>query len=641
MKYLVQIRCFHFLCLFLCLTLVFETAAQVSYPKDYFIFPYQPGTKASLTGNMGELRSNHFHGGLDIRTNYVVGKPIVAAADGYVSLLQQDTQGYGNMVILTHPNGLKTVYAHLQSFHPALEAYIRKKQYELERFQVELTPPKALFKFKKGEVLGLGGNTGSSGGPHLHFEIRDSADGIINPLIVGFPEVQDKMAPYFARMAIRPLDINSRVEGTFDRLEFGVKKVGNRYVAEKTLSVWGHVGLEAYIRDRINNGSHRAGVNCVEIKLDGKVVYYYNQSHLPLSEAKQINNHLVYDHYVRSGDRYQKCYIADGSELLRYRNNDKTGRMLIRDSQRHQVLVHLTDAHGNETELEITLVGKPPQAPQNAATAGGSRAKFRTELHENVLKIRASNLPSGTSDIVVMSNRKAITCPLAYNDDNAGVFLYDMRKGLPDSLMAPNGVAQLNFKATIVPGRNLVFKGRQIEIDFSEENLYDTLYLEVEEDLKEKTVKFGHGTIPLHGPVMVTLKPFEPVDDLDHTGAAQILNSKGAAKFAGGRWTPEGAIKFKTKYFGTYGLVKDTKAPTIQKLVTSRDAIRLIVKDNLAGIHSWRATLNGKWLLLCYEHKHNELWAEPLVKGTPLSGELVVEVKDGLGNVAKYEARIP
>ncbi len=624
---------------FFSLVFCLPLSGQPLYPKGYFQFPYLPGTKASLTGNMGELRSNHFHGGLDIRTNYVVGKPIVAAADGYVTLIQQDSHGYGNMLILRHNNGLSTVYAHLQNFDPTVEAYLRRKQYDLEQFKVEITPPKGMFRFRKGEVIGLGGNTGSSGGPHLHFEIRDSLDGIYNPLIVGFPEVEDRLPPYFIRMAIRPLDINGRVNGKYDRVEIGVKKVGKRYRTEKPIEVWGTVGLEAMVRDRINNGSSRASINCIDIKLDGKEVYFHNLAHLPLAEAKQINNHLVYDNYVRTGDKYQKCYLADGNMLHQFRTAEKTGRITIKDSMRHEVLIHVSDAYGNSTDLEMTLIGKRPRTPAVALTAGGPKARFRHELQENVLKIKATNLRPNTNTITIGAGKRMMPCPLAYNEDLTGVFLWDIRKGLPDSLVTDNGRELMHFKAVMPSSKVLEYKGQHIEMAFGDEVLYDTLYLEIKEDIEEKAVSISNGLTPLHGPLMMGFRPFDPVADPEKTGVAQVM-SKDRVKFVGGRWAPDGSIKFRTKYFGKYKLVSDTKGPSITKVAVGRKILKFVIGDNLSGIHSWRGTLNGQWLLFCYEHKYNVIWAEPLIKGQPFIGDLVLEVKDNLGNISRYETSI-
>jgi murein DD-endopeptidase MepM/ murein hydrolase activator NlpD len=179
--------------------------AQIPIKKDIFLFPIMPGQANSLTGNMGEIRGNHFHGGLDIRTKYTTGLPIVASNDGYVWKVIMDSQGYGKVMYIRHPDGFVTLYAHLEDFYIPLAKYIREKQYERQSFQIELILKPDQFPVKKGDLVAYSGNTGSSAGPHLHWEIRDTTDAIYNPLLFGFPEVKDNKAPYVVKIGIRPM----------------------------------------------------------------------------------------------------------------------------------------------------------------------------------------------------------------------------------------------------------------------------------------------------------------------------------------------------------------------------------------------------------------------------------------------------
>src|SRR6478736_3655389 len=150
---------------------VFAALAQMpaDVPADYFLFPIKPGQQNFLSGSMGEVRPNHFHGGIDIKTDGVTGLPVYAAADGYVSRYKSSTYGYGNVVYLTHANGLITVYGHLDKFAEPIAGYMLRKQYEYQSYELELKPEKDIFKFKKGDIIAWSGNTGGSGGPHLHF----------------------------------------------------------------------------------------------------------------------------------------------------------------------------------------------------------------------------------------------------------------------------------------------------------------------------------------------------------------------------------------------------------------------------------------------------------------------------------------
>jgi murein DD-endopeptidase MepM/ murein hydrolase activator NlpD len=157
--------------------------SQSNYPEDYFIDPVE--IPLVLSGTFGELRSNHFHAGLDIKTQSQEGFNILATADGYVSRINVSIWGYGNALYVTHPNGFTTVYGHLKSFSPEIDAFVRKKQYAEESFTIRLYPKADELKVKKGQVIALSGNSGSSGGPHLHFEVRDVKSNILNPMLFG------------------------------------------------------------------------------------------------------------------------------------------------------------------------------------------------------------------------------------------------------------------------------------------------------------------------------------------------------------------------------------------------------------------------------------------------------------------------
>jgi len=207
-----------------------STFAQYSkIEKGYYQFPIQPERTNYLAGNMGELRASHFHAGLDIKTNGVEGLNVYAAAEGYVSRIAVSTGGYGNAVYVVHPNGTTTVYAHLQRFNKELAKYVLESQYKQKSFTVNLFPDRGRFKLKKGEVLGYSGNSGSSTGPHLHFEIRDANQEVLDPLRIGFTEIKDKIAPIAERIALKTMNINSRVNGQFGRFEFNLEKRGNEY----------------------------------------------------------------------------------------------------------------------------------------------------------------------------------------------------------------------------------------------------------------------------------------------------------------------------------------------------------------------------------------------------------------------------
>ncbi|HHB80117.1 MAG TPA: M23 family metallopeptidase [Saprospiraceae bacterium] len=195
--------------IFLALTiLVLSTSFLIfgeSFPKGEFRSPIK--YPISLSGTYGELRPNHFHAGIDIKSpNGQSGADIVAAADGYVSRIKVRSGGYGNAIYMNHPNGYTTVYGHLSKFGPQIARYVKKKQYQKESFSVDLHPPSDMFRFHKGDVIGFMGNTGTSSGPHLHFEIRDRrTEEPLNALRFGLP-VKDDLPPKLHKLKTYFLD---------------------------------------------------------------------------------------------------------------------------------------------------------------------------------------------------------------------------------------------------------------------------------------------------------------------------------------------------------------------------------------------------------------------------------------------------
>ena len=166
--------------------------AQTPYPQDYFSSPLD--ITLVLSGTFAELRSNHFHSGLDIKTGGKQGLKTYAAASGYVSRIKISRYGYGKALYITHPNGYTTVYAHLQKFSSTIEAYVKKQQYKQETFEIELFPKAEDLKISAKEIIAYTGNTGGSGGPHLHFEIRDKQERPMNPMLFGF-DIKDTTKP--------------------------------------------------------------------------------------------------------------------------------------------------------------------------------------------------------------------------------------------------------------------------------------------------------------------------------------------------------------------------------------------------------------------------------------------------------------
>src|SRR5688572_14588186 len=219
---------------------------------EKYLYPINPGQPGSLAGTMGELRSTHFHSGIDIRTNNLIGFPVLASKSGFISRITVSPSGYGNVLYITHPDGNTSLYAHLDRFKGAIANYILKEQYKDQTANVDLFFTPDQFSVKRGDTVAISGNSGSSSGPHLHFDIRDSDNYALNPLLVeGFPEIVDELPPAVEKIALKTLDIDSRINDKFGRFEFYAQRVGNEFVFPSPILATGNIGVEILAKDKL------------------------------------------------------------------------------------------------------------------------------------------------------------------------------------------------------------------------------------------------------------------------------------------------------------------------------------------------------------------------------------------------------
>lgn len=331
------------------------------YPQDYFRSPLD--IPLSLSGNFGEIRSNHFHSGIDLRTNGREGLNTYAIADGYVSRIKVSPYGYGKALYITHPNGYVSVYGHLSRYSKTIEEYVKKAQYQKESFEIELFPQKDELKVSKGEVIAYTGNTGSSGGPHLHFEIRDEkTEYIINPLAFGL-KVADNVKPRIKSIAIYPLEENSEVNG---RNKSKIIKVhysrGKHSISASELPVVsGPTGFAIETYDGENNSPGPNGVYQIELLVDDKKVYSHVFETFSFDQTRFVNAHIDYSGKHSSGHTLQRCFIVKNNQLNIYCDVNNRGVINFTDSAYHKIKYVLSDFYGNTTILEMKVKSKPPR----------------------------------------------------------------------------------------------------------------------------------------------------------------------------------------------------------------------------------------------------------------------------------------
>ena len=623
----------------LLLLLTANTAiAQYGYDTAYLMFPIRPGDRNYLAGTMGEIRGTHFHAGIDIRTSGIEGLPVYAPADGYISRVKISTGGYGNALYLTHPNGLTTVYGHLKSFSKPLAEWVRAQQYAKESFDVELFPARNQFSYKKGEVFAASGNTGGSSGPHLHFEIRDQEQKILDPMRFHFKELIDEAPPLIRKVAFTTMDVKSRINGQFGRFEFDVTKEGDSFVMHTPLTFEGTIGVEIYAYDRFDGTWSKNGIPCIEVMLDDQKMFSQSITKLSFDEMRNVAVHMNYGEYLTSGQKFTKLWVDDGNWLKVYEAKDWQGMLKIKDSSDHKLEIRTWDSYNNYSYFKTTLSDKGKRS--NATIK--SLSKLRREGYEITGNVMELMNPNGVArqNVLLYSAGQAYELPPVYHVGANDFYLWDLRNGLPDSVDLCGTMQKYDFKAMVSPHHEYSYFDKDMDVAFNRYSLFDTLYLAV----KDKKIENGREVFaidnvldPLRRSAKVTLKPMELYDK--EKSAVYSYSAKGNLGYVGGAWDKDG-ISFLTTSLGTWTVATDSVPPTIKPAVINKSECRLIIEDDLSGIKSWKGTIDGEWVLLNYEYKKKLLWTEKLDASKPFDGEFVVVVTDNAGNETVYKTKL-
>jgi len=344
--------------------------AQDTLPVNYFRSPLD--IPLYLSGSFGELRSNHFHSGIDIKTQGVEGHKIIAVADGYVSRIKVSPYGYGNAIYIDHPNGYTSVYAHLQKYSGKIATEVKKYQYANQTWEMDYYPPDTLLKVKKGQVIALSGNSGSSGGPHLHFEIRETlSEHPINPLLLGF-DVKDNIAPHIRKMAVYPLnDISFVNQKNTKEILSVVGSGGNYRLASNTpISAIGTVGIGVDVIDQLNGVPNKNGVYEVKLFVNDSLIYYSEMNKFSFDESRALNSLIDYEYYLKTKNRFQKSFVAPNNKLSIYRRRTNNGNILIEDGKNYLIKYEITDTYKNKATLEFAISGNKAAASSNSVIKG-------------------------------------------------------------------------------------------------------------------------------------------------------------------------------------------------------------------------------------------------------------------------------
>jgi hypothetical protein len=552
--------------LFLFINIV--SSSQEKYPQDYFRSPLD--IPILLSGSFGELRSNHFHAGLDIKTQNKQGLDVFTTANGYVSRIKVQQFGYGKAIYIKHPNGYTTVYGHLSKFNAKIEKYIKSIQYKKESYATgNLYFKDDKFPVEKGEVIAFSGDTGGSGGPHLHYEIRNTvSENIINPLLFGL-KVKDTESPTFQSLKVYSLSADARVNQQQKSFQIPIKNTGNGTYTADRITASGIIGFGVSVFDRFNDATNKNGVYSLEMLVNGKRFYYHDVETFSFSESKFLNLHIDYEHYKKYKRRYQKTYKETANKLSTYEKLINNGKINLKKGLNYSIQIIAKDFEGNSSSIKIPVAGKQ------------SNSIF-TQLEDTT-----------------------------------------------------------NYK--IVAQNFHKFKKKNVTIAFPKNTFYEDLFLDFKVD--KEIVKIHTPTIPLDKSFTLTFN----VSKYSGLERQQLyIANLEYPKYPRYQYTRKKDSTFytTTKTLGNYTLRFDNHKPKIkllyfkdQQWITNSKTIKVKISDVGSGIKDYRATLDGKWVLMEYNHKKRILtynFSDKKLVGSKHIFNLVVS--DNVGNTNTLSA---
>lgn len=570
--------------LFSVMLILLGSAHTDPFPKDYFRSPLD--IPLYLSGSFAEMRSNHFHAGLDIKTQGREGLIVHAAADGWVSRINVSPTGYGNALYISHPNGYQSVYAHLDRFSEEIQAHIKNLQYANESFDIQTFPESVAFPVKKGDIIAFSGNTGGSGGPHLHFEIRDQATAEpLNPMLFGMP-IQDTIAPRIFRIKVYAVDVNStvriedRLSGGWRTLQYGesavldVARTQSGLALERAgrIEATGRIGFGIQTHDYHDGSNNQLGAFRIRLDANNTTVHSTEFERFSFTETRYLNAHVDYGEYQTSRRWIQRSFQLPGNVLPLY-SSVNSGFVDVPTDGILEMTYTVSDATGNTSRLGFTLHGMQDATPPRG-----------TEEHDN---------------------RVQWSAPFTFTREDMSVRI-------------PAGAVYDSF-------------------DFTYERLPATARSWSDRH------RIHRSTEPIHSSVQIRIAADDVPTHLRDKVLLGRFDDRGNVSSAGGSWS-YGNVVGTTRSFGVFGIVADTTAPSIRPLNISPGAslrsvpsIRLRIRDDLSGLATFNGYIDGQWRLFEYDAK-NSLFTHYFDDLT-VAGDhvLTVRVVDNKGNAATLD----
>lgn len=541
--------------------------------RDAFISPLK--IPIALSANFGELRANHFHSGLDIKTQGVTGKEVVAAAPGYVYRISVSPGGFGKALYLRHPSGFSTVYGHLDRFSPEIEAFVKSRQYDEKSFLVNLFPPSDRFRFNQGDVIAYSGNSGSSSGPHLHYEIRKTdGERPLNPLLFEF-DADDRIKPVIERLVIYPASENTMINNQKTPRKITLTgTAGNYRLPSGTgIRISGPAGFGIKAWDQFSNSLNKCALYSVELFVDSTRIFRYRMDDFSFDDTRYINSHIDYETYIKDNVYIQKLYVLPNDRLNIYSDLVNRGIYNFTDDKRHQIKIIVTDFHNNTSVLSFSVTGDPPSAP----------VASEDEDKEHIVMPYSRNNRFIAGDVSVSIPSGA---------------LYDT----------------LLFKYSRSPGSKDMFSDVHHIHD-----IYTPLHKSYTLTIRPQRIPEG-----LESKMLIV-----------QTGANN-RRTPVTGRWVDGSLTAD-LLSFGNFYIGadTISPVITPVGMSQGADLSGREMMRFRISDNFSGIGSWEPLIDGKWALFEYDQKNNMLIYrfDPASISKGSRHTLALKVSDNTNNV--------
>ena len=573
------------------------------YPKDYFRSPL--GIPLKLSGNFAEMRDNHFHGGLDLKTNDSEGYRVYAAANGYISRVKISPTGYGNALYVAHPNGFTTVYAHLSRLSGPIADYLRRLQESRKSFEIDQYLGADRFPVEQGGVIALSGNSGSSSGPHLHFEIRKTSGQIpVNPLLFGL-NVADTTPPRIYRIRLYALDDDSGVRavtangdesaaGKHSHVTLDVSESGGALSVEaRSLEAWGNIGLGIQAHDYHDGSGSRLGAYTISLSAEGTPVFKSKMEQVSFDETRFINAHVDYAERKRARRWIQRSYLLPGNDLTIYEAANRGVLNLIAGTRLPLTYV-VEDAHGNRARLSFAIDG--------IEAATGETDLTTAALDGSGARGSGAAAGGGTN-----GGRRALeVVPVRYSQ--------------------PMVIRQDGIEAAF-PARAFY---DDLEFEYSVESAPPGAY--------SPAHVLHNDHVPVHKRYDLSITPLKLPTALRTKALIASVDEDGKLSSTGGSYEA-GAVKTRLRSLGKFVVVVDTLAPTITSLdivdgqrLGRTQTLHFRIDDDLAGISTYDGFIDGLWVLFAYDAKKKLIYHELDAGLAPGSHEVVIEVADQKGN---------